>query len=72
MEKLKDSNIQHMQTFDFSHTTLPHSEIRNKFSKTFQKVYDREAKPYINVNATKAYFSSSKAHLMLVPLDFQT
>ena len=43
------------------YTALPHSEIRNKISKIFQKVYDREAKPFINVNATKAYLSSSKA-----------
>ena len=62
MDKVKDKNLQHMQTFDFStlYTALPHSEIKNKFKKIFQKVYTREAKPYINVNAVKAYFSASK------------
>ena len=63
MDKVKDKNLQHMQTYDFStlYTALPHSEIKNKFKKIFQKVYDREAKPYINVNAVKAYFSASKS-----------
>ena len=62
MDKVKDKNLQHMQTFDFStlYTALPHSEIKNKFKKIFQKVYTREAKPFINVNAVKAYFSASK------------
>ena len=62
MDKVKDKNLLHMQTFDFStlYTALPHSEIKNKFKKIFQKVYTREAKPFINVNAVKAYFSASK------------
>ena len=62
MDKVKDKNLQHMQTFDFStlYTALPHSEIKNKFKSIFQKVYAREAKPFINVNAVKTYFSASK------------
>ena len=45
MDKVKDKNLQHMQTYDFStlYTALPHSEIKNKFKNIFQKVYDREA-----------------------------
>ena len=64
MDQVKDKNLQHIQTFDFStlYTALPHSEIKNNFSKIFQKVFKREAKPYINVNAVKAYFSASKTN----------
>ena len=64
MDQIKDKNLQHLQTFDFStlYTALPHSEIKNNFSKIFQKVFKREAKPYINVNAVKAYFSASKTN----------
>ena len=62
MDMVKDKNLQHMQTFDFStlYTALPHNEIKTSFAKIFQKVFNREAKPFINVNAVKAYFSSSK------------
>ena len=62
MDGIKDKNIHHMQTFDFStlYTALPHVEIKQNFSKIFQKVFNREAKPFINVNYQKAYFSTSK------------
>ena len=64
MDLVKDNNLQHMQTFDFStlYTALPHIEIKNNFSRIFQKVFKREAKPYINVNAVRAYFSTSKTN----------
>ena len=62
MDGIKDEDIHHMQTFDFStlYTALPHVEIKQNFSKIFQKVFNREAKPFINVNYQKAYFSTSK------------
>ena len=39
MDKVKDKNLQHMQTFDFStlYTALPHSEIKNKFKKNISE-----------------------------------
>ena len=61
LEHIKDKKLNHMQTFDFStlYTALPHGEIKQKFSKIFQKVFYREAKPFINVNMLGAYFSSA-------------
>ena len=41
------------------YTALPHGEIKQKFSKIFQKVFNREAKPFINVNMMGAVFSST-------------
>ena len=60
LEKLKLQKIDHMETYDFStlYTALPHREIKQKFSTIFQKVFNREAKPFINVNLNGAYFSS--------------
>ena len=62
LENIKSKKVEHMETYDFStlYTALPHEEIKQKFSKIFQKVFNREAKPYINVNAHKAYFSSTE------------
>ena len=64
MNKINDQNIYHMETFDFStlYTALPHAEIKKNFSKIFQKVYNREAKPFINVNYKQANFSLSKSN----------
>ena len=61
MDKIKDNGLHHMQTFDFStlYTALPHVEIKTRLKRIFQKIFKREAKPYINVNAVKAYFSAS-------------
>ena len=61
MDKLKNKNVDHMETYDFStlYTALPHPEIKKNFSKIFQKVYTREGKQFINVNFHRAYFSSS-------------
>ena len=62
MEDLKNKNINHMETYDFStlYTALPHEDIKVKFSGIFNKVFKREAKPYINVGYSKTYFSASK------------
>ena len=64
LEHIKDKKLNHMQTFDFStlYTALPHGEIKQKFSKIFQKVFYREAKPFINVNMLGAYFSSATSN----------
>ena len=61
LDNIKDVKLNHMQTFDFStlYTALPHGEIKQKFSKIFQKVFSREAKPFINVNMMGAVFSST-------------
>ena len=62
LESIKDKNVNHMETYDFStlYTALPHEDIKVKFSGIFNKVYKREAKPYINVGYSKTYFSASK------------
>ena len=59
MDKIKDKNLNHMETFDFStlYTALPHQEIKRQFSKIFHKVCNREGKQFINVNFQKANFS---------------
>jgi len=64
LEHIKDKKLNHMQTFDFStlYTALPHGEIKQKFSKIFQKVFNREAKPFINVNMLGAFFSSATSN----------
>ena len=61
MDKIKNINMQHMGTYDFStlYTALPHPEIIRNFSKIFQKVYSRENKIFINVNMQRAYFSTT-------------
>ena len=60
MDRIKNKNLQHMETYDFStlYTALPHPEIKRNFNKIFQKVYSRENKQFINVNINGAYFSS--------------
>ena len=62
LERIKCKRLEHMETFDFStlYTALPHSEIKNKFSKIFQKVFNREGKQFINVNFYKAHFSNTQ------------
>ena len=64
LEKIKSERINHMETYDFStlYTALPHGEIKRKFSAIFQKVFNREARPYISVNMNEAYFSPTKAN----------
>ena len=59
MDKIKNENLQHMETYDFStlYTALPHPEIKRNFKNIFQKVYKRENKQFINVNMKGAYFS---------------
>ena len=53
-----------MQTYDFStlYTASPHQEIKRRFARIFQKVFKREAKPFINVTNFKAYFSNTRAN----------
>ena len=62
MDEIGSKKLEHMETYDFStlYTNLPHEEIKKKFSRIFKKVFEREARPFINVNNFKAYFSSSK------------
>ena len=51
-----------METYDFStlYTALPHDEIKKKFSKIFKKVFEREAKLFLNVTYNRNYFSNSE------------
>ena len=62
LESLREQNIVHMETYDFStlYTALPHGEIKKKFNRLFQKVYDREAKKFINISYKKTYFSNAE------------
>ena len=62
LEDLKDKKIDFMETYDFStlYTALPHDEIKRKFSKIFKKVFDREAKLFINVAYNRNYFSNTE------------
>ena len=62
LESLREKRVDHMETYDFStlYTALPHGEIKKKFSRLFQKVYDREAKMFINISYKKTYFSNTK------------
>ena len=62
LEGIKNKNISHMETYDFStlYTALPHEDIKLKFAGIFNKVFKREAKPYINVGYSKTYFSAAK------------
>ena len=62
LESLREQKIDYMETYDFStlYTALPHGEIKRKFSRLFQKVYDREAKKFINISYKKTYFSNSE------------
>ena len=64
LEKMKSERINHMETYDFStlYTALPHREIKLRFSAIFQKVFNREARPYISVNLHGAYFSPTKVN----------
>ena len=64
LEKMKSERFNHMETYDFStlYTALPHREIKHKFSAIFQKVFNREARPYISVNIHGAYFSPTKVN----------
>ena len=64
LEKMKSERIDHMETYDFStlYTALPHGEIKRKFSTIFQKVFNREARPYISFNLHGAYFSITKVN----------
>ena len=64
LEKMKSERINHMETYDFStlYTALPHREIKHRFSAIFQKVFNREARPYISVNMHGAYFSPTKVN----------
>ena len=62
MDSIRDKNVNHMETYDFStlYTALPHQEILRNFSKIFQKVFQREGKQFINVSFQRTYFSSSE------------
>ena len=62
LENVKDKSIFHMETYDFStlYTALPHREIKGKFFSLFNKVYKREAKPFINVGYDRTYFGMSR------------
>ena len=64
LEKIKSERINHMETYDFStlYTALPHGEIKRKFSTIFQKVFNREARPYISFYLHGAYFSITKVN----------
>ena len=61
LDKIKSKRIYHMETYDFStlYTALPHVEIKQKLANIFKKVFKREAKPYLNVSFSKAFFSAS-------------
>ena len=61
MDNIRDKNINHMETYDFStlYTALPHQEILRNFTKIFQKVFQREGKQFINISFQRTYFSSS-------------
>ena len=62
LEDIKDKSIDFMETYDFStlYTALPHNKIKSKFNEIFKKVFDREAKMFINVNYSKTYFSNTE------------
>ena len=62
LDKIKDKSIFHMETYDFStlYTALPHQEIKGKFFSIFNKVYKREAKPFINIGYDRTYFGMSR------------
>ena len=62
LDNIQDKNINHMETYDFStlYTALPHGEIKDKFAGIFNKVFKREAKPYINVSYGRTFFSATK------------
>ena len=62
MGKIKDKNVTHMETYDFStlYTALPHAEIRKKFSGIFHKVFKREGKRFLNVNMFRTFFSNTQ------------
>ena len=64
LEKMKSERINHMETYDFStlYTALSHREIKLRFLAIFQKVFNREARPYISVNLHGAYFSPTKVN----------
>lgn len=61
LDNIKNKKINHMETYDFStlYTALPHVEIKQKLANIFKKVFKREAKPYLNVSFSKAFFSAS-------------
>ena len=52
--------VQYIYDFSTLYTALPHEEIKRKFSGIFQKVFNREARPYISFNLNEAYFSPTK------------
>ena len=62
IDNIKNIKTKHLETYDFStlYTSLPHTEIKEKFKTIFKKIYARESKTFINVNWNKAYFSSTK------------
>ena len=62
LDNIQNKNINHMETYDFStlYTALPHGEIKDKFAGIFNKVFKREAKPYINISYGRTYFSATK------------
>ena len=62
LDEIQNKRVTHMETYDFStlYTALPHNEIRDKFAGIFNKVFKREAKPYINVYYSRTYFSVTK------------
>ena len=62
LDEIQNKRVTHMETYDFStlYTALPHNEIKGKFAGIFNKVFKREAKPYINVCYSRTYFSVTK------------
>ena len=61
LENIKDLKTDHLETYDFStlYTSLPHSEIKDKFKLICKNIFSREGKRYINVNYYKAFFSNN-------------